>query len=81
LIEETTMERYTLAYRLPNGAIRGFVGRGASRRDAYYDCIRRVDVKLSTFRRNFDVDEIIRDLAVLPTGERARIEEDWRAQP
>ena len=44
------MERYTLAYRLPNGVVRGFVGHGSSRRDAYYDCIRRVGVKLQPFR-------------------------------
>jgi hypothetical protein len=75
------LERYTLAYRLPDGAVCGFVGRGPSRRDAYYDCIRRVEVKLKPFRRNFDVDEIVRDVALLPSGERERLESDWRSQP
>ena len=75
------MERYTLAYRLPNGAVCGFVGRGPSRRDAYYDCIRRIEVKLKPFRCNFDVAEIVRDVVALPSGERARVESDWHSQP
>jgi hypothetical protein len=74
------MERYTLAYRLPDGAIRGFVGRGSSRRDAYYDCIRRVDVKLRPSGYNFDVDAIVRDITGLASGERARVEADWHSQ-
>jgi hypothetical protein len=75
------LERYTLAYRLPNGAVRGFVGCGPTRRDAYYDCIRRVEVRLKPFRRNFDVDEVVRDVAALPSGEQARVESDWHSQP
>ena len=75
------MERYTIAYRLPNGAVRGFVGRGPCRRDAYYDCIRRVEVKLKEFRLNFDVGEIVRNVATLPSGEKAQIESDWHSHP
>jgi hypothetical protein len=75
------MERYTLAYRLPDGAIRGFVGRGPSRRDAYHDCIRRVEVKLKLFGRSFDAGEIVRDVGVLPSGKQARVESDWHSQP
>jgi hypothetical protein len=80
-IEEAPLERYTLAYRLPNGIVRGFVGHGPSRRDAYYDCIRRVGVKLQPFRCTFDADQVVRDLAVLPSGEQARVESDWHSQP
>jgi hypothetical protein len=75
------LERYTLIYRLPNGAVRGFVGHGPSRRDAYYDCIRRVEVKLKPFRRNFDVDEVVRDIIALPFEEREQVESDWHSQP
>ncbi|MDR3634931.1 MAG: hypothetical protein P4L84_14095 [Isosphaeraceae bacterium] len=70
------MEQYTLAYRLPNGAVCGFVGRGPSRRDAYYDCIRQIEAKLKPFRRTFDIGEIVRDVAALPSGEPARVESD-----
>jgi hypothetical protein len=75
------MERYTLAYRLPGGVIRGFVGRGPSRRDAYYDCIRRVDVELKPIGLSFDINDIVRDIALLASGERARVEADWHAHP
>lgn len=75
------MERYTLASRLPDGAVRGFVGRGSSRRDAYHDCTRRVDVKLRPFGRTFDVDAIVRDITAPASGVRARIAADWHSQP
>ncbi len=74
------MEQYTLAYRLPNGAICEFVGRGSTRRDAYYDCIRRVEVQLKPFRRSFDVDQVVRDVAALPSGEQTRVDTDWPSQ-
>jgi hypothetical protein len=80
-IEEAPLERYTLAYRLPNGRVRGFVGHGPSRRDAYYDCIRRVGVKLQPFRRTFDAGQIVRELAVLPSDEQAQVESEWHSQP
>lgn len=70
------MERYTLAYRLPDGAVRGFVGRGPTRRDSNYDCIRQVKAKLKPHRRTFNVDEIVRDIAASPSGEQARVESD-----
>ena len=71
----------TYAYRLPDGAVRGFVGRGPTRRDAYYDCIRRIVVKLKPFRRNFDGDEVVRDVAALLSGEQERVASDWYSQP
>jgi hypothetical protein len=74
------MERCTFAYRLPHGAIRGFVGRGSSRRDAYHDCIRRVDVKLWPSGYDFDVGAIVCDITGLASGERSTVETDWHSQ-
>jgi hypothetical protein len=65
----------------PTGPFAGSPAGGSSRRDAYYDCIRRVDVKLRPFGRTFDVDAIVRDSTAPASGERARIEADWHSQP
>jgi hypothetical protein len=75
------MERFKLAYRLRDGEVCGFVGRGSTRRDAYYDVIRRVETRLRPFRRTFDADEVVRDVQELSSGERAGVESDWKSQP
>jgi len=43
--------------------------------------LRGSEVKLKPFRLNFDLDEIVRDIATLPSGEQARLESDWHSQP
>jgi hypothetical protein len=75
------LERYTLAYRLPDGAVRGFVGHGLSRREAYYDCVRIVEGNLRPFRSGFDLGDIVRGVADLADAERARVHSDWHSRP
>ena len=63
------MQRFVLAYRLPDGTLRGFVGFGPTLRHACYECIREVEAVLALFHRDFDANEVLCDVAALVPDE------------